>query len=198
MPNIQKQNDGECFDGNKTQPFLCECNGGYLGARCELDLCSDYNCINDGECVAGTSEDNLIVPECNCINGFKGPFCKEHMCDDVQCLNAGKCVIDNSDINNIKAWCDCSNGYEGDRCQIDMCSDTICFNGGSCTVDYSDLENLKPVCLCPDEYIGDQCETVLGCEGNPCHNGGECKLFLNSTIQEYFEILELSWDIQSL
>ena len=139
-------------------------------------------------CVTGSNDSVSIEAQCNCDAGFTGPSCEDHLCDEVECLHEGKCVIKQIDVNNIQASCDCAYGYDGDSCQIDICNDIKCFNDGNCTIYANDSDQLKAKCSCPDKYIGDQCETVEGCQGDPCQNGSECKLFLNSVVQEYFTL----------
>lgn len=68
-------NGGSCF--NTIDSFVCQCETGFTGVRCEVDLCVvNSPCQNNGVCYAeaGGVEDLLL---CNCSAPFSGQNCTE-------------------------------------------------------------------------------------------------------------------------
>ena len=182
------------MDRNGTHQFHCQCNGGFQGARCDLDVCKETECFNDGVCIAQNNDANNIEAQCVCSVGYFGSFCEQHICDDNKCLNGGDCIIDTSDPNNLKTQCACLNGFFGVTCERDMCSDITCFNG-KCLIEESDSGIFQPKCNCDIEFVGEQCNIVKGCEGNPCLNDGICELVSTSysSDQESLNSENSSW-----
>ena len=102
----------------------------------------------------------------------------------IQTKNGGRC-FDNNGQQQFS--CQCFETFIGSRCETDICEDFKCENGGICTIDESDPENLKPKCYCIDGFAGEICDIPSVCfNGDPCQNGGECKLLngSNSSDQE--------------
>lgn len=65
-------NGGTCF--NTIESFLCQCEAGFTGVRCEVDLCAVSSpCQNNGVCYA-ESQDLLL---CNCSAPFSGQTCTQ-------------------------------------------------------------------------------------------------------------------------
>lgn len=68
-------NGGTCF--NTIDSFVCQCQPGFTGVSCEIDLCTVSNpCQNNGQCFVDPSggEDLLL---CNCSAPFSGQTCTE-------------------------------------------------------------------------------------------------------------------------
>ena len=63
-------NKGTCLDDLFS--FICECNAGFTGARCEtnIDECQGSICHNNGSCI-----DDINNYICNCACGFQGRTC---------------------------------------------------------------------------------------------------------------------------
>lgn len=80
-PNVDVCRPDTCSNGgtcvNTVDSFLCRCEAGFTGVRCEVDLCVTNNpCRNNGACYAETrgGEDLLL---CNCSAPFSGQNCTE-------------------------------------------------------------------------------------------------------------------------
>ena len=68
-------NGGTCF--NTIESFVCQCQPGFTGVSCEVDLCVISNpCQNNGECYVDPSGgEGLLL--CNCSAPFSGQTCTE-------------------------------------------------------------------------------------------------------------------------
>lgn len=53
--------NGTCIEGE------CNCDQGYSGVNCEINVCDSINC-NNGDC-------NMVTGECMCDEGYEGSFC---------------------------------------------------------------------------------------------------------------------------
>jgi len=92
--------NGTCKDGE------CECNAGWTGDDCSIDMCAGVNCIH-GTCVNGI---------CQCSGPWTGTYCDQ--CT-LTCSGHGDCTSSGT--------CDCDNGWEGDSCQTPV-NTTLCTN----------------------------------------------------------------------
>ena len=73
-------NTQTCSDMNKTKEFSCICNDGFVGKRCEIDLCDGVTCEN-GFCDAG---------KCSCNDGY---IMNENVCKETCDLNPCEVLI---------------------------------------------------------------------------------------------------------
>nr|CDS32967.1 neurogenic locus notch protein 4 [Hymenolepis microstoma] len=128
-------NHGTCHDDIDGTGYVCRCQPGYTGTRCErLDLCHNITCSGHGECenVKGSTETFV----CNCNLGWKGVLCEvpELSACEVAfrrlgkdqlsiCLNGGFCV---ENVNEFGSHCQCENGWMGERCETHF-TQTITF-----------------------------------------------------------------------
>ena len=92
--------------------------------------------------------------------------------------NGGSCFDRNGEI---PFECKCAGSYVGRTCDEDICSEINCTNGGNCIADDTDSNNIQPKCDCPKDVVGNELfsgETcnIPECFGDPCQNGGECKI----------------------
>ncbi|KAJ9598065.1 hypothetical protein L9F63_026829, partial [Diploptera punctata] len=108
-------NSGELVPG-KISKYVCQCQIGYSGKRCEVDVCHNY-CLNNGQCEV----DRNYRPTCVCPLGAEGSRCELHVCSDY-CLNDGVCDID---ING-KPVCACKGNFSGARCEEMPDSERLC------------------------------------------------------------------------
>jgi hypothetical protein len=99
-------NSGTCVEGE------CECNDGWSGSNCDVDLCADINCEN-GTCVNGI---------CECEDNFQGTLCDEEIFCTNSCgyANDGECDDGGPNSNYNVCGCgtdcgDCGTRY-GDDC----------------------------------------------------------------------------------
>ena len=118
--------------------------------------------------------------KCVCVPGITGENCEINVneCEPDPCIH-GSCK---DAIGGYE--CECEDGFEGDRCEteIDECERyTPCVHG-TC----SD-RRANYFCECEVGYGGKNCSVELtGCMGQPCHNNGTCKPYLeNETNQSY-------------
>lgn len=83
------QNGGSCVEGaaegGGAVPFECQCAPGYVGERCETDLCvaMGMGCGDHGHCIGGS---------CECESGWVGDHCDTNLCATVDC-GSGTCHI---------------------------------------------------------------------------------------------------------
>uniref|UniRef100_A0A8R1TNW5 EGF-like domain-containing protein n=1 Tax=Onchocerca volvulus TaxID=6282 RepID=A0A8R1TNW5_ONCVO len=147
--DIQCQNNGICIGGTA----ICICPEGFLGSKCEINLCANVRCINGGICRA-----NGNIPRCQCQPGTTGTFCEEVICNP-RCEQGGTCELE----GNITV-CRCPKGTFGVNCNIiDPCSSNneICRkydNDARCQLDSDNFALISPVpvnatfkCLCLNE-----------------------------------------------
>jgi len=104
--------NGTCVEGT------CECDEGWSGPNCEIDLCADVDC-DHGVCASGV---------CECDDGWEGTLCDECSTD---CGSHGAC--------NNDGECVCTDNYTGTHCETppssggDLCSNTCTWAGdGEC------------------------------------------------------------------
>ncbi|CAB3403307.1 unnamed protein product [Caenorhabditis bovis] len=182
---------GICTGMPETGDFVCTCDRGFEGERCEIDLdeCKMYGevCYHGGKCV-----DMPGNFKCECPRGFNGTQCEQivHVCEDeeFECQNGGTCFagpfrepLCQCEQGYIGKHCEtkCPEGYGGLRCNIHLedkvCGPNLakCLNGGVCAGGF---------CICHANYTGDRCElsriqlhreTDI-CATEPCLNNATC------------------------
>ena len=112
---------GDCTlngDGG-TASYVCNCEIGYSGNLCHVDVCAVYTgsgarlaarprCQNGASCIRSTGT-------CNCLSGFTGEECETPIdnCASKPCYHGGRC--ENS-VNNFS--CHCQVGYAGHVCKV--------------------------------------------------------------------------------
>lgn len=133
--------------------YICdECNDGFRGTRCEVNLCeTDGTKCKDGQCIG--TRDNFT---CNnqCKPGFTGAQCKTDLCSTTG-NNCKKCIH----LKTSVACSGCKAGFDGGLlCEIDLCltKGKNCANG-SC----SGLDRDFTCSSCKDGFNGTRCETDL-------------------------------------
>ncbi|KAJ9597693.1 hypothetical protein L9F63_011447 [Diploptera punctata] len=117
-------NSGELVPG-KISKYVCQCQIGYSGKRCEVDVCHNY-CLNNGQCEV----DRNYRPTCVCPLGAEGSRCELHVCSDY-CLNDGVCDID---ING-KPVCACKGNL-------------VVLGVGKCQTQSDCAECIVSICTC--------------------------------------------------
>jgi len=105
---------GSCKSNSLTSKFMCECNAGFAGSKCDINLniCSYFPCLNSGQCIELSTPSSYM---CNCTKYYTGDRCenKIDLCQNVSCSSNGMCV----DVNDT-AVCKCFNLYSGENCEI--------------------------------------------------------------------------------
>lgn len=112
-------NNGDCLYSNNT--LSCECYSGFAGPACNTNLnpCSYYPCLNDGNCTAinFTSQATTITAyNCSCQAAYFGSNCekKVDLCLNVTCSGHGTC----QDLGTTTK-CSCFSMYSGADCEIE-------------------------------------------------------------------------------
>ncbi|XP_064930273.1 sushi, nidogen and EGF-like domain-containing protein 1 isoform X26 [Columba livia] len=142
-------NGGQCKD--RVAEFLCLCEMGYTGHRCELDVneCQSEPCKNGGTC-----QDLPGSFACFCPEGFVGTQCETEVdaCESGPCRNGGEC-----ESYRGSYLCVCPEGFFGYHCETasDPCFSSPCGSRGYCLP-----SNGTHSCTCKVSYTGKSCEKV--------------------------------------
>lgn len=165
IPTYACGDHGECISLTNEQ-FMCQCDNGYKGERCQtnIDDCYNHHCQNQGTCM--DSEEGYT---CMCPSGYSGKFCQEEedFCLDKPCKNKGDCI---SIVNDF--ICACKEPWKGKTCATSnsSCSDSPCQNEGTCREVGNNF-----MCMCTSGYSGRTCaQRVTACLDDICKNGGTC------------------------
>ncbi|VDM74773.1 unnamed protein product [Strongylus vulgaris] len=151
------QNNGTCVVTQEGSfQAACLCRNGFIGAKCEVDVCSTVPCQNGGKCRANGGE-----AFCDCTPPYTGLLCESAVAScEPPCVN-GECVVQND-----KVACKCRQGFIGSVCNVvDVChEDTACSMFGEearCIIDEtsftlisSSLYNASYECRCPHPVDG--------------------------------------------
>ncbi|XP_065529895.1 sushi, nidogen and EGF-like domain-containing protein 1 isoform X4 [Lathamus discolor] len=142
-------NGGQCKD--RIAEFLCLCEPGYTGQRCESDTdeCQSEPCKNGGTC-----QDLPASFTCYCPEGFVGTQCETEVdaCESGPCQNGGEC-----ESYRGSYLCVCPEGFFGYHCETasDPCFSSPCGSRGYCLPG-----NGTHSCTCKVSYTGKSCEKV--------------------------------------
>ena len=176
------QNGGVCSD-NKYSRHFCECELGWTGPDCELEVddCCSFPCQNQGECADGIGE-----YACACLGGYTGENCVDIVdeCGSNPCCIGTDPGCDSNGVAcaevSIDAYrCTCSDGWAGGNCfqDVDECQSEPCRNGAAC--EESSTDNTVDLnaysCECLAGYDGYNCKDEKDeCLSAPCINGALC------------------------
>ncbi|XP_075273908.1 sushi, nidogen and EGF-like domain-containing protein 1 isoform X2 [Opisthocomus hoazin] len=144
-------NGGHCKD--RVAEFLCLCEPGYTGHRCESDVdeCQLEPCKNGGTC-----QDLPGSFACYCPEGFLGSQCETEVdaCESGPCQNGGECKSYGGSY-----LCVCPEGFFGYHCETasDPCFSSPCGSRGYCLPG-----NGTHSCTCKVSYTGKSCEKGKG------------------------------------
>ena len=125
------KNGGTCFDNESTDKFSCNCKDLFVGDRCEINLCDDFECKNDGVCVVKAVE-GIRTPTCDCPLNTEGETCEIIFCGNgIPCYNDGICDDETCRCSQEKGI----SKYYGESCDLTAtsCDGNPCQNGGACT-----------------------------------------------------------------
>lgn len=174
------QNRGSCH--SYLGGYVCECPAGFEGKNCEIDTdeCQSHPCQNGGSCI-----DLIGRYICSCPPGTLGVLCEINEDDCSSLTNTGqpKCLNNGTCVDKVGGYrCNCPPGYTGERCEGDIneCLPGPCFthNTRDCIQMANDYH-----CICKNGYTGRRCQSVVNtCESRPCHNGGVCRVTVNTPL----------------
>ncbi|EYC09409.1 hypothetical protein Y032_0060g3100 [Ancylostoma ceylanicum] len=150
------QNNGTCVVTQEGSA-ACLCRNGFIGAYCEVDVCSTVPCQHGGSCRANGGE-----AFCDCPPPYTGLLCESAVaiCDP-PCAN-GECVV-----RGDKVTCECEQGFTGSVCNVvDVClGDAVCSIFGEqakCVIDETSYTSISPTlynatyeCRCPHPLDGE-------------------------------------------
>ncbi|KRZ58448.1 Fibropellin-1 [Trichinella nativa] len=151
---------------------FCNCNPGYQGKDCSIDIdeCADkvnYPCLNNGTCF-----NDIGSYHCECSVKFEGEHCEKKIdpCRSNPCSNQATCITLSDDLEEYK--CKCRIGFEGRLCEkkIDYCKNVTCANGGDCI----NTDDNNYMCKCKTGFSGRHCEEIRICDLVSCIHG-TCK-----------------------
>jgi len=115
-----------CDCGSKT----CQCEAGFGGEQCSIDLCSAARCGPHGHCSARYLGPSSLLPvtsdkACICEDGWSGLLCNLNPCLEKgeTCNGNGTCLAVGTDT-----ICECEDGYSGDKCEVSC--DGFCLGCG--------------------------------------------------------------------
>ncbi|KRX25813.1 Fibropellin-1, partial [Trichinella nelsoni] len=96
---------------------FCNCNPGYQGKDCSIDIdeCADkvnYPCLNNGTCF-----NDIGSYHCECSVKFEGERCEKKIdpCRSSPCSNQATCITLSDDLEEYE--CKCRIGFEGRLCE---------------------------------------------------------------------------------
>ncbi|XP_003376811.1 putative calcium binding EGF domain protein [Trichinella spiralis] len=151
---------------------FCNCNPGYQGKDCSIDIdeCADkvnYPCLNNGTCF-----NDIGSYHCECSVKFEGERCEKKIdpCRSNPCSNQATCITLSDDLEEYE--CKCRIGFEGRLCEkkIDYCKNVTCANGGECI----NTDDNNYICKCKTGFSGRHCEEIRICDLVSCIHG-TCK-----------------------
>ncbi|RDD41205.1 Fibropellin-1 [Trichoplax sp. H2] len=150
--------------------YRCDCNSGYTGARCEIDIneCASNPCQH----LNATCHNNVDSYSCNCPSEWTGTNCEVdgNLCrTSIPCLNGGNCSFAGINAYN----CSCQNGFTGLICNqsINECASSPCLHPNSSCIDGVN----RFTCNCPSERTGTLCDIDINpCRSSPCLNSASC------------------------
>ncbi len=99
----------ECAGNGVCVNSVCECNSGYNGDSCQLNIddCGAVNCSGQGSCLDGTNNYTCI-----CESGFSGQNCEvklmQDVCANVECTEGTHCEAKTVDEQSPSAECVCN------------------------------------------------------------------------------------------
>ncbi|KRY74869.1 Neurogenic locus notch -like protein, partial [Trichinella pseudospiralis] len=151
---------------------FCDCNPGFQGNDCSIDIdeCADegnYPCLNNGTCF-----NDVGSYHCQCSIKFEGVHCEKKIdpCGSNPCSNQATCITLSDDPKEYE--CQCQIGFEGRLCEIkiDYCKNVTCANGGECI----NMDDNNYICKCKTGFSGIHCEEIRVCDLVSCVHG-TCK-----------------------
>uniref|UniRef100_A0A8C5QRI6 Crumbs cell polarity complex component 1 n=1 Tax=Leptobrachium leishanense TaxID=445787 RepID=A0A8C5QRI6_9ANUR len=154
---VDKCLSSPCLHGNCTDSadgYVCECQKGYTGTNCDINICRGHLCPNGATCV-----ESPVGFACLCPANVTGQFCRYNKLPSTFCGNEKKNITcynyGNCTDKYGQPGCTCLPGFEGERCEIDVdeCESDPCLNGGLC----QNLPN-RYLCMCDLNFVGDRCE----------------------------------------
>ena len=87
-----------CFNQRTGNVFNCNCNTGWTGTKCDVDIdeCANGPCLNAGTCV-----NNAGSYICTCTDSYTGINCED--AQECKYMNFKRNIF-NAIINNSKKW----------------------------------------------------------------------------------------------
>ncbi|CAB3399119.1 unnamed protein product [Caenorhabditis bovis] len=148
------ENNGTCINNFKDSNFICECNEGFTGDKCQYeDPCIPNPCRYGGTC-----EPDNGKAKCTCLEFYSGSICSQvdrcayhNPCAHGSCQSIVKGIQPNYE-------CTCEPGWNGTNCDtmINYCDPEPCAHGSVCNPFFQGYE-----CECVPGTTGKNCDTVI-------------------------------------
>lgn len=168
-PSLNCGDNGLCIDRNSPQSEIsdyrsCSCKMGYFGLNCQLDACSNIDCMN-GVCEVNNSGQ----AECICDAGWGknedyglSSMCSEDIDEclgnDNPCQNRGICRNLNIKADNQPFECDCLPSYYNHG------TDKSCFSTFDDCATGMDYCGGNGICISQDRQISNVPEYICDCD----------------------------------
>ncbi|XP_071508194.1 uncharacterized protein [Diadema antillarum] len=187
-PCLSGGNCSSMLSGDR--PYICLCQPGYYGYRCEIDWCNPNPCLNNGTCTRNRQTNY----DCVCTDEWDGKNCSfpyDPCRYPNNCPKISTCVS----ISHDQYFCECPSGttLQDDACSnINECADAAlnsCHRNALCRDTFGSY-----FCVCVDGYSGNgtNCEEPVQVRLSPLSQ--EVSQFMRVELTCAFDhVLSFDW-----